>query len=291
MIRLLLLFITTVLSASASLNVTQLSGFGVRAVSENLDPETLTWRSRVNAAGGTFETNSVALADALIVQLKTKSYESKIKYLLPLLGSNLAAARVPLRDTLGVGIATNTNFVDANFSQATGLQGNGTSRYLDLLIKPSQLGTGSNGGIGYWEKSVSFSGTGVEPIGVYGVAASTRFVIDLRSAVRNFRWGTASNGAGDTTAAGNGHYYGQRSSATLRRLYFNGSTLASNTTSDAAAGTAEFNIRLLGCYTGSSTYWAGRCAVAYLTDGTLSDADAADLHTLLTDYLITPTGR
>lgn len=263
------------------------------AAGGGLDAETITWRDGAIAAGGTFAGDSIALADALIVALKAASYNAGVKWLLPLLGSNLAAARMPLRDSLGKGIATNANFVDGDFSQATGLKGNGSNKILDTKIKPSDLGTSNACGIGYWENDIDFTGSGSEPIGMNtNPFNGNRYSFDLRSGSKWISLGDVANRYTAATAAGNGHYYGQRSSATSRKLFFAGALLGTNTTSDAAVGAADRNMRLMGVdATGSLIYWKGRCACAYATDGTLSDADAAAFHTLLGTYLITPTGR
>jgi hypothetical protein len=99
---------------------------------DSLDPETIVWRDRAIAAGGTFEADSITIADALIKAIKASTFNDKIKYLIPYLGGNLATARVPLRDSLNVGIAGNLNsaFVDGDFSQSTGLQGDGSTKAL-----------------------------------------------------------------------------------------------------------------------------------------------------------------
>lgn len=250
------------------------------------------WRDAIIAAGGTFETDSQTIAEALYNQLAVASYYSKIKWLVPFLGANLVAARMPLIDTLGVGIMGNTGFVDADFTQATGIKGNGSSKILNTLIKPSQLGASSSGGIGYWENDLDMTGSAVEPIGCYNDAGTSRFVLDLRSTFTQFSWGGSANGPFQLTTATNGHYYGQRSSSVFREYYKNASFIVSNTASDAATGASDRMMRLLGAdESGSLFYWKGRCAVAYMTDGTLSGADVTAFHTLLNTYLITPTGR
>jgi hypothetical protein len=42
---------------------------------------------------------------------------------------------------------------------------------------------------------------------------------------------------------------------------------------------------------GTTSYWKGRCGVAYLTDGTLTDQEVADFHAALRDYLLIPSGK
>lgn len=270
---------------------------GAVAFWQTYTTETDTWCNAIIAAGGTLAAGSRVIADTLIRAIQVSGFSSKIVYMLPLLGGNLAAARVPLRDSLAVGIAGNTAFVNGDFSQATGLQGNGTSKYLNLLVKPSQLGATNNGGMGYWENNINFGGTSVEPMGCYEISGSgNRFTLDLRTTLRRYNWSNAANGAITATPATNGHFYGQRSGATSRELFFNGVSLATDTTNDAAGGASDLEIRLVGCQTTSGAtqipqFWAGRCAVGYMTDGTLTAGEVASLHTIFQTYLMGPTGR
>jgi len=253
------------------------------------DEVTQLWISRIEAAGGTFASNSKAIADALVVKLKEKTYYTKIKYLLPLLGSNLAAARVPLIDVLNVGIATNHSFVDADFAQNIGLTPDGSTKWLDLLIKASQLGSSNNGGLGYWAGSVSTS----EPW-IYGSdsnpgGAGNWFALALYSDELMY-WGDSSSNLRTNSASSSSHYYGQRASDTDRKLYKNGSQIATSTTAGASvSGIGNNSIRL---FTKDGTHMGnGKCKVCYCTDGSLTAAEITDLHSTLNTYLISPTGR
>lgn len=266
----------------------------------NVGTDLSTWVEGVQAAGGTFGTYSIARAARLLVQLHAASYYSKIVYFLPLLGGDLTAARMPLIDTLGTGIAGTAGFVEADFSEATGLQGDGTSKYLQTNILPSAIGTGSNGGLGYWENNVAFTGTSVAPIGAYPRVGPSyyEYNLQLRSASRRFGWGATANVATTGTGAGvNAHYYGQRSASTSRELFQDGVSIATDTSSDSATGIGLITLRVMGAYdpgdggAPNGYFWGGRCACAYLTDGTLTSGEVAELHTLLDTYLITPTGR
>lgn len=261
------------------------------------------YKARIAALGGSLTSTEEGYASDLITAIQGASYGSKIKYLLPFIGGNIGAQRVPLRDSLGVGPASlvgTTVLTNSNCSTAGGLT-NSTEQAgaLDTKIKPSQLGASNNGGIGWYERNWG-AGTGVEPAGTYGSNNSPdeRYCLDLRSTLQRFRWGGASTSqAGPATTAGNGHYYGQRSSATFRRIYKDGASLGSDSTANEPANRAnEQTIVVLGCREANAggtflSYWKGRGACAYLTDGTLSDADVAAFHTLLGTYLITPTGR
>lgn len=272
------------------LTVTQLTGFNT---SNSKPTEVQKWEAAVLANGGTFGANSITWATALSNALAAASYSAKVVYLLPLLGSNLAAALVPLRNSLGAAPAGNTNFVNGDFSEATGLQGDGSSKQIDTHLSPGGLGAGNNAGYGYWENNINFGGTGDEAIGCYNTAATNRYVIGLRNTNRYFAFGSPGNSPSAAGTAINAHYYAQRASAASREIFENGSSIATNTTSDGTSGSTDDTIRVLGSREGTFGlfYWKGRCAASYLTDGTLSGADVAAFHTLLSTYLITPTGR
>lgn len=258
--------------------------------------ETTLWETRGNALGGSVTTTEKNYADALVVAIKAASYASKIRYLLPFIGAGIAFHRVPLIDVLNVGAASlygGTPLTDANCDTSTGLV-NSTEQSggLNTLIQAQSLhpSDSTSGGMGFWERNWG-AGTGVEPIGCYDASGSDRFVIDLRSTLQRFRWGNATGTqAGPGTTAGSKHYYGQVVGSTnTTEIYADGSSLGSNGTSNQA-GPSE-NIFVMGCNQPTDTFWKGRCAVAYLTDGTMSSGDVSAFHTLLNTYLISATGR
>jgi hypothetical protein len=254
-----------------------------------------TWINGVTANGGTFGPNSKSIACALITQLGLRSYSNKVKYMLPLLGSNLAAALVPLRNFVGASIPANVNFVNADFNESTGLQGDGLTKVLNTGVLVGQLGSGNNGGLGYWENNIPVSPGGPEAMGCYAAnnlnVPDNRFVIEIGV----FSWGQITNRCGGGGLV-NGHFYGQRSSPSNRQAFYNGSLLGFNSTSDTLPGALLTDpIELMGCLARGNPdvqdYWNGRCAVAYMTDGTLTPSEIADFHSLLSTYLIAPTGR
>lgn len=261
--------------------------FNVQILRRNTPQLARRWAAAVVAAGGGFENNSLSIASNLAQVLQTKSYYRKIRYLLPFLGKGINAARVPLIDTGNVGAATNTNFVDGDFTQATGLQGNGSSKIFNLNIAPDTVATG----IGYWENNINFGGTDSGAMGVGVSGPDRRWYLDLRASLRIFSWGTFAERAEAGGAATNGLFYGQSTSATERFLFFNGTQLASDTTSDSQTSGA-ISLRLMGWeYDAVLYYWAGRCAVSFVTNGQLSAAEISDFQTTLQSYLMTPTGR
>lgn len=265
-------------------------------VGNTIHPEAARWAERVAANSGTLGAASLAIASRFMWEVENRTWKNKLLWIAPMLGSNLAAARTPLRDWLGGGLMANTAFVDGDFAETTGLQGNGSSKVLNTGIRPAQLGRGlntSNGGIGYWELSINAGGT---TTGVMGCIETDRYYLDLRTATATefFGWGSSGNMPNGGVIATSVHYYGQRSSATRRDIFRSGVSVANNTTNDAA-GNAPFDsrtIRLLGLdSTGTILYNAGRCGLSYMTDGSLTDAEALDMHNCLNTYLKTASGK
>ncbi len=260
-----------------------------------LDPETVIWLARIVAAGGSANAASVALANALITSIKATTFNAKIVYLLPLLGQDLIAARVPLRDSLGVGIASNTGFVNADFNQAHGLQGDGLTKMLGTSITSAQTP-----GMGYWENNYAATAgnppapTSTVPIGNASSGGIRLFWIRNWSDNQIFHYGTTGGdadpaGAKLVGAGGNHHYYGQPEGNSFRRLVKDGITVATSSVATAATGAGDHEINILGVnYAGADYFYPGRCAVSYLTDATLTVPEFAALHALLTTKLITP---
>ncbi len=243
-----------------------------------------TWLNLAIANGGTFGANSKAWALDLCNQLLAASYYSKLKYLLPLLGSNLATARVPLIDTIGAGIATNNGFVSGDFSEATGLQDNG-AKTLDTLIKPSQLGSSGNGGLGC---GIRTFGTGTWTMGSRDAAVSEIYGIAIYSGELAY-WGQVSGSFSSGSAGGAKRYGLERASATDRKLYANGIQIGSSTAAALTLGIATGNIFVGGL--DASFTCDHQFSYAYMDDGTMSGADFSAFDTLIVNYLLTPTGR
>lgn len=253
----------------------------VTTVSNQVTAEAALWKSRVNTAGGGLEWNSMAIANTLVRRLRAKSYYSKIKYMLPLLGRGINAARVPLIDRLNVGAATNNNFVDADFNQATGLVGNGSTKRFDCLFIASSLGSSNNGGMGYW--SLNSGATGGWLIGSH---TADIFGINLGSSEVAY-WGNATNQINTGNPSTTSHYYSQRNSSNLT-LYKSGGQIAQTA---GATVIADINANINFMAIDASFFTNGTGGLGYFTDGTLTGDEIYDLHLTLSSSLMGPTGR
>jgi hypothetical protein len=261
--------------------------------------ETILWRDRALAAGGTFTDNSIAIADPLIRAINATTFNDKIIYLAPLLGANLATARVPLRDRLGVGISTANNFVEGDFSELVGMQGDGISKSLDLLLTPQDVATylGANRiGYGWWE--VNVVPTLGQDADVMGSQDGSQNQTIFRTPANNnweFQAGFFTGPSATLNPRTRGHYYGQRSGNADRSLYRDAAPEDTNTTSDSTnLGTlaiAAFAFRDIPPNGGIRRWYAGTAALIYVTSGDLTPQEIAEFDALLRTYLIDVTGR
>lgn len=249
------------------------------------DAETDAWIAGVVANGGGFAADSKAIADALIVQIKAATFNTKILYLLPFLGTGVLAAQVPLRN-LGGGsvLAANTDVVNADFSQATGVQFDGVTKRFNTHVTTAQLRAGTDfGGMGFWERNQQADGQNA--CGARG-AQLWRIYYDTSTPRTLPAWPTGNPAA--YGASGNFHIYLQSKDATDCSLYTDGvkrTTQVTNT--GASTGSNDFYVGAVdGSFLGKV-----RAGVFYLTDGTLTDGEVTAFHTLLNTYLITATGR
>lgn len=280
----------------------RMRGFPSTALSNNsgLDQITTAWIQGITSSGGTLNDNSIRIAENFVREIKKETFYSKIMWLAPFLGSDIISARMPLIDVLSLGIMTNTgatNFTNSDFSESSGLQGGGTKRLGTGMIGTNLDSPTSNGGLGYWENNAP-STAGGSVIGSRQSNNQIIYVITSRNyttSTCNFYWGAGSSNTIYSTSAGNasnGHWYGQSSSTTDRRIYKNGSRVANATNSESRPGLGDRQIEIMGTSANSfNEYHSGRCAVAYLTKGNLTDEEAISMHNFLTNNLIVPTGR
>ena len=201
-----------------------------------------------------------------------------------MLGGNLSASLVPLIDTINGGIATSSNFVEADFLENTGLQANGSNKYLQLKPTASQFM-----GLGYWETNLDSGGSNTVPIGANETGDQSRWQLDLRNnSSEFFSWGPPGGGGaiGTLTGGGNNHYYGQRTSTTESKLYRDGVGVVSSSANITYVPTAvKFRVFGVGPIAGNDYYYSGRSVAAYITDGTLTATEVSELHTILSNFV------
>jgi len=228
-----------------------------------LDPVTRKWVNAIVTQGGVLNQGEITIIDGLVKALNASGIGAKMVALYPMMGISENSFGFALYDTGNKGKAFVEGFTSGDVSLSGGLVGNGSTKSMSTNYKPNELGSSNNGGMGWWGMSYDTGGTTNNVVMGCSNNGGTYYYA-LRShpfPQADILWGLTANGA-VTNAGGTyinpSHIYGQRESATLRRVCLNGSTLTTNTTSDATSGAGDKNIRLFGWDVGSIQYYNGR---------------------------------
>ena len=127
------------------------------------DGQVMDWVKRCDANSGRASSRACAGLDRVMQLARGNAFVDELDYVLPLVGKDLTAARVPLRNQIGDDIAANTSFVSGDYDEADGLDG-GSGKYLTPGIVPnSDMSRDDSHGAAYTDKS---SGA---PTVIYGV--------------------------------------------------------------------------------------------------------------------------
>lgn len=249
-----------------------------------LQAETIVWRDAVIANGGGFEANSIAIADDTIRAFKQSSMWSKLVYYIPIIGDSISSFVVPLIDSLGAGNSTSTGFVGVgtDAGQNFGIEGNGV-KYFTIPLKPSQLGTSSNGGIGVWILTLNEASNQVVA-GCMTTGNFNRYLVQVAnpSTFEGFCWGATTDYASTANNGSTGLYYGQSSATNSRELFKDGVSIATSTTTVARTGAGDNNIIFCGSNnSGSVVGNSSRVGLFMGTTGDLTPTEAAEMHTIL----------
>lgn len=126
-----------------------LTGNGVSGGGVSLDAAVTDWVSRVVTNGGTVSTATQTAANNFVTSAKSNGYWDDLNRVNLFAGSNLDACLTPLLIGDGGATDTNTNFVSGDYSESTGLQGDGSTKHLDTGLTPAELGKDSNFMVAY----------------------------------------------------------------------------------------------------------------------------------------------
>lgn len=197
-----------------------------------VDTDATAWGAAVSAAGGTYTLATLVALSNFCTQAKASGYWTKINRINMFCGDQLAAALVPLKVGGGNATETNVNFVSGDYTEATGLSGDGTTKYLRTGLIPSvSLATNdthlsiynragvpaSRGCIGAWTDA-----TPTAALSLFAPLADGNMYSDQYNAV-----------AGRLSAAVTapyGHMLGTRTASNVHTIYENGSSSGSNAT-------------------------------------------------------------
>lgn len=195
------------------------------------NPQATDWVSRVIANGGSVSPSTATAADNFWSAIVAAGIDSKILRLNLYAGTGLAACAVPFINTKGSTLDTLSNFVAGDYSESTGLTGDGSTKFVATGFTPGTDWTSVNDmSIGAYSRTDSIE-TNNSLIGAtsIGDAASQIYMTVKISLAGNQTYCLLSGAnlaiAGDGTTLG--LYHGSRTGSGLV-LYKNGASFATN---------------------------------------------------------------
>jgi hypothetical protein len=241
--------------------------------------ETSAWVTRVVAAGSTVSPASATAHDTFITSLKSAGVWSQISRLNTFGASSLAGALVPLVNTSGSPTDTNHNFVSTNFTLATGLTGDQSTKYLDTgVLSPSPDGHLAGlieGGVGGTAASIG------------GGDTSWLLTNPNGAALADFYYGANRECKATVATTTIGFFIGTKSSANMA-VYRNGISVATST--NGSPQTSVMSTTIFARSSAISTTMAGGPIQEYSIGLAITQAQATSYFNAL-NTLMSALGR
>lgn len=237
----------------------------------SVDSDAAAWASAVTANGGTVSSGTMSAVSTFCKSAKASGYWTKLNRINLFAGNQLAAALVPLKVGGGGNTDTNVNFVSGDYSEATGLTSNGTTKYLRTGLIPSASLSLNDTHLATYSRANTNLHQGVTLIFDLLMQAATMFS-------DQYNGSTGSGRVQGAVAAASGFGVGSRMAATAHAVYLNGSSIATSATSGGSLPTAECYVFALNNAGSPSNPTTGPCG-AYSIGSGLSAADVAAYNT------------
>lgn len=245
----------------------------------SFDADAVAFFARVTAAGGSLSATEKVATNQLVLDLKANSLWTPMKAIYPMVGSSAAACAQNLKSSSFTG-----TFTSGWTFASTGVNGNGTSAYMDTGFAPSSNLTLSNASIGYYGGTAGGSNTcalgagggstyfeiypAYTALGLFGDVfdASTVFTANLNAA---------------------GFIFAYRNSSSIEKKHsIRGviSTLSSATTSSTISSNVVLGARKNGAIL--QDYSGLQHRFSFIGDG-LTDTQASDFYTAVQTFQTT----
>jgi hypothetical protein len=272
----------------------------LRPIASGFHPEAQIWRNAVIANGGTVSGSTLNAVSKFCRSIDAAGIRDRFYRLNLFAGDGLTACLVPLYrgpSSAGTqhGNATDTNvgpFVTEDYAQTTGLQGNGSTKWLDTGLTPDGLDTLATGHVSARFSDGAPTSGGVSVIGA-AVASGQRYMLITISPAgtpqtRGFWGGTIATDRAELAHVASNHCLVSRAADTDLTLYRNGTDASAFTTSiTPSASAAPFGVfAILGTAAARNTsfnVYAGR-VTAYSIGRVVTSSQAAAFNTALTDF-------
>jgi len=240
----------------------------------------------ITAAAITDPTQQLAI-DNLVKGLKSDNIWTKMKAIYPFVGGTATTHKYNLKDPRDLDAAFRLVFNGGWTHSSNGATPNGTNGYADTKFNPfSNSLTTASANLSYYARTQATTSDPAE-IGNFQTSALTGLVLQSKSSslTNRYFYGFSNAASRIVATAPVGYMMGSSISNTRRDLYFNGTSVANNTTTDNTTflnynlflGAANINNSSVSSYSNS------QCAFSSIGDG-LTDTEAANLYTRVQAY-------
>lgn len=215
----------------------------------NLHPEVYNWIARMRSNSAGYTSTSIVCNDWMMKALVANNLRSRIVRMGTFTGIGINAIKTPLIEDVNTGVVDDIGlFADGDFSEGTGLTGNGTTKFMQIGCKLSDLyaldGTNHSFAYGCYVCPTSNNQNGFA-MGTYDGGDYTYLYVSNGSSQTYFSGGATANQIGPLSdSAGSGFYCGSRNSATSMKLYKRGVEIGTT----ATPGNAQNNGYWLGVF-------------------------------------------
>lgn len=257
------------------------------------DTDAQAWATAVTAAGGTYTAGDLTAMSDCIAGLKTDGLWTKFALFAPFYGSDLAAALVQYLNGSWAQ-ATNMNFVGGDYTRATGLTGNGSTKYLKSGLNASTL-TANDTHVSVYNRASSGTGGGIH-VGAQSSSNSAfaHYFPFTDSKAYCDEYATSPFGRANTAgtlSTAFGCVLGTRTSSSLSTIYRNASSVATSSGSTGVGTLPNLEIYLFARNNAGTADQFTSHPVGAITIGSgLSGTDATN-HNSRIQTLMTTAGR
>lgn len=245
------------------------------AAGGGLDADASDWATRVAANSGTVSGGTLRAVSRFAKACKAAGIWTKLTRVNLFCGNQLAACLVPLKVGGGNATDTNTNFVSGDYTEATGLTGNGTNK---RLATGQTIATHTDASLGVYCRTASAVANVVE-MGGWVTAGTTHSSIRCRGFSPENAWQAGNAGIGTSGLSSAGFHVGA-SVGTTGGYYRNGVLQGSTATVGSAAGGTR-PLFVFAENDGTGANFSARALAGYFIGGSLADTEVASLYTAM----------
>lgn len=259
---------------------TQLGLIGSESV--GFDPDAAAFFARVTTAGGSLSATERTAVETLVVQMKADGIWSKMKAIYPMVGASAAACAQNLKSSSYTG-----TFTSGWTFASTGIQGNGTSAYMDTGLNADTELAGNNSHLAAYSRTLNITGSDKYLIGAYSSPPGSFYAVDLYGST-GYLGALGSNTTYNTASVTNTQgFIGIKKETNNDQKSFRNSTILQTTTQTSTVK-PNLNIWVAALNFNSAGYGYSDLELAFASIGDgLTDAQLSDYYTAVQAFQTT----